>query len=153
MIDYDLARLYEVEARVLNQSVRRNTNRFPSDFMFQLSVSEWQELSNSSQFVMSSIKHRGAKYLPYVFTEQGIAMLSTILKSEKAIAVNIAIIRAFVLLRQHLSDYKDLKAEIARLEKEMNRKFKDINEALHYLLSPKSKPIEIGFKQKGRRKS
>lgn len=77
-------------------------------------------------------------------------MLSSVLKSERAIDVNIAIMSAFVLLRQHLADYKDLKQEIARLEKEMNRKFKDINEALHYLLSLKGKPIEIGFKQKGR---
>lgn len=79
-------------------------------------------------------------------------MLSSVLKSEKAIDVNIAIMRTFVLLRQHLTDYKNLKEEIARLEKEMNRKFKDINEALHYLLSPKGKPIEIGFKQTGRQR-
>jgi len=77
-------------------------------------------------------------------------MLSSVLKTEKAIDVNIAIMRAFVLLRQHLADYKDLKEGIAKLEKEMNRKFKDINEALHYLLSPKGKPVEIGFKQKDR---
>lgn len=150
MLDFDLAGLYEVEVRVLNQAVKRNSKRFPSDFMFQLSLPEWSGIMNSSQLVMSSQKHRGLKYLPYAFTEQGVAMLSSVLKSEKAIDVNIAIMRAFVLLRQHLSDYKDLKEEIARLEKEMNRKFKDINEALHYLLSPKGKPVEIGFKQKAR---
>jgi hypothetical protein len=93
-----------------------------------------------------------SKYLPFAFTEQGVAMLSSILRSDKAIDINIAIMRAFVLLRQHLMDYKDLKKEIEKLELEMNRKFKDINEVLHYLLSPKSKPTEIGFKQKGRKK-
>jgi hypothetical protein len=150
MLDFQLAELYEIEARILNQSVKRNIKRFPSDFMFQLSKGEWVLVLNSSQIVMSSTKHRGSKYLPYAFTEQGVAMLSSVLNSRKAIDVNIAIMRAFVLLRQHLTDYKDLKSEIAKLELEMNRKFRDINEVLKYLLSPKSKPTEIGFKQKGR---
>jgi len=150
MLDFDLAVLYEVEARVLNQAVKRNLKRFPPDFMFQIYLPEWTGIINSSQLVMSSRKHRGLKYLPFAFTEQGVAMLSSVLKTEKAIDVNIAIMRAFVLLRQHLADYKDLKEGIAKLEKEMNRKFKDINEALHYLLSPKGKPVEIGFKQKDR---
>ncbi len=150
MLDFDLARLYQVEARVLNQSVKRNIKRFPVDFMFRLTSEEWNEIMNSSQFVMSSIKNRGATYLPYAFTEQGVAMLSSVLHSDRAIDVNIAIMRAFVLLRQHLADYKDLKEEIGKLEREMKRKFKDIHEALHYLLNPKSKAGEIGFKQKGR---
>ena len=97
ILDFDLARLYEVEARVLNQSVKRNYRRFPPDFMFQLSHDEWSEIKNSSQTVMSSLKHRGLKYQPFAFTEQGVAMLSSILNSEKAIDVNIAIMRAFVL--------------------------------------------------------
>jgi hypothetical protein len=150
MLDFHLAELYEVETRALNQAVKRNIDRFPADFMIQLSVEEWEAMLNSSQFVMSSKKHRGLKYLPLAFTEQGVAMLSSVLRSKKAIDVNIAIMRAFVLLRQHLTDYKDLKEEIGKLEREMNRKFKDINEVLRYLLSPKSKPKEIGFKQKGR---
>lgn len=150
ILDFDNAKLYEVEARVLNQSVKRNFKRFSADFIFQVSRDEWAEILNSSQFVMSSLKHRGLKYFPFAFTEQGVAMLSSVLNSDKAIDVNIAIMRAFVLLRQHLADYKDLKKEIAILEKEMNRKFKDIIEALHYLLSPKRKPVEIGFKQNGR---
>ncbi len=152
ILDFELALLYEVEARVLNQAVKRNLKRFPSDFMFRLSLGEWTEVLNSSQLVTSSRKHRGLKYLPFAFTEQGVAMLSSVLKTKKAIDVNIAIMRAFVVLRQHLADYKDLKEEIAILEKEMNHKFRDINEALHYLLGPKGKPVEIGFKQKGRRK-
>jgi hypothetical protein len=136
---------------MLNQAVKRNIQRFPHDFMIQLSVEEWGILK--SQFVISKNEKRGGtQKLPHAFTEQGAAMLSSVLKSKKAIDVNIAIMRAFVLLRQHLADYQDLKNEIQALEKEMNRKFKDINEALHYLLSPKSKPIEIGFKQKARTK-
>ena len=150
MLDFHLAELYEVETRALNQAVKRNKERFPPDFMIQLSQKEWEAILNSSQFVMSSRKHRGAKYVTYAFTEQGVAMLSSVLRSSKAIEVNIAIMRAFVLLRQHLTDYKDLKEEIGKLEQEMNRKFKDINEVLRYLLSPKSKSKEIGFKQKGR---
>jgi hypothetical protein len=152
MLDFDLAELYGVEVRVLNQAVKRNIKRFPPDFMFQLYLNEWGEILNSSQIVMSSRKNRGLKYLPFSFTEQGVAMLSSVLKSKKAIDVNIAIMRAFVLLRQHLTDYTDLKQEIGKLERDMKRKFKDIDEALRYLLSPKSKPIEIGFKQRGRTK-
>jgi len=149
MLDFQLAELYEVETRMLNQAVKRNINRFPNDFMIQLSTEEWGILK--SQFVISKTEKRGGtQKLPYTFTEQGVAMLSSVLKSKKAIDVNIAIMRAFVMLRQHLADYQDLKNEIETLEKEMNRKFKDINDALHYLLSPKSKPVEIGFKQKAR---
>lgn len=146
MLDFQLAELYEVETRVLKQAVRRNRQRFPPDFLFELSENDIQSMV--SQFVIPSKSYFGGA-APFAFTEQGVAMLSSVLRSKKAIDVNIAIIRAFVLVRQHLTDYKDLKSEIKKLELEMNRKFKDINEALHYLLSPKSKPIEIGFKQKG----
>jgi hypothetical protein len=131
MLDFDLAELYEVETRVLKQAVRRNLDRFPDDFMFELSNEEYDNLT--SQNVISS--HGGRRYMPFAFTEQGVAMLSSVLKSKKAVQVNISIIRAFVVLRQHLADYKDLKEAIAVLEKEMNTKFKDINQALHYLLN------------------
>lgn len=114
--------------------------------MFELNAKEMENLR--SQTVTSS--WGGLRYAPFAFTEQGVAMLSSVLKSKKAIAVNIAVMRAFVLVRQHLSDYKDLKEQIEILEREMNRKFKDINEALHYLLSPKSKLRPIGFKIKGK---
>ncbi len=146
MLDADLAELYEVETKALKQAVKRNLDRFPSDFMFELSAKEMEILR--SQTVTSS--WGGLRYAPFAFTEQGVAMLSSVLKSKKAIAVNIAVMRAFVLVRQHLTDYKDLKEQIELLEREMNRKFKDINEALHYLLSPKSKPRAIGFKMKGK---
>ena len=144
MLDFDLAGLYSVETRVMNQAVKRNKNRFPKDFMFQLSVSEWHQLviesqvkvpkRNSSQFVMSSRKHRGERYLPYAFTEQGVAMLSAILKSKKAIDVNVAIMRAFVFLRQYALTHKDLTAKLKELEGKYDRQFKDIYEAINFLL-------------------
>jgi hypothetical protein len=145
ILDFHLGELYGVPTKVLKQSVKRNIQRFPSDFAFELSESEFENLR--SQIVTSS--WGGLRYKPYAFTEQGVAMLSSVLRSTKAIEVNIAIMRAFVLLRQHLTDYKDLKEEIQKLEREMNRKFRDINEVLKYLLSPKSKPRPIGFKIKG----
>ena len=98
MLDFDLAELYDVETRVFNQAVKRNIDSFPTDFMFRLTSEEWKE--NSSQNVMSSIKHRGAKYLPCAFTEHGVAMLSSILKSDTARTMNIVIIRAFIALRK-----------------------------------------------------
>ncbi len=150
MYDFHLAELYETEPKRLKEAVRRNIDRFPSDFMFELTREEYNSLR--SQFASLEAQGRGrhSKYLPFAFTEQGVAMLASVLNSPKAIQVNIAIVRAFVLLRQHLTDYKDLKEQIEKLEREMNRKFKDINEALHYLLSPKSQPRTIGFKIKGK---
>ncbi len=144
MLDFDLASLYNVETRVLNQAVKRNLTRFPRDFMFQLNISEWHELvmrspvkvpkRNSSQIVMSSRKHRGTVYLPYAFTEQGVAMLSAVLKSKKAIDVNVAIMRAFVFLRQYALSHKDLTAKLKELEGKYDKQFKDIYEAINYLL-------------------
>lgn len=141
MLDYHLAELYEVETKVLNQAVKRNSTRFPDDFMFQLSESEAKTLR--SQFVTLEKSH--FRYLPYVFTEQGVAMLSSVLRSEKAIAVNIAIMRAFVTIRQHLTDFETLKAKIEALEQDTDQRFKDVYEALDYLLSPKNARRLIGF--------
>lgn len=151
MLDFDLAEMYGVETRALKQAVRRNLERFPEDFMFQLSKPEWQQLITNCDNLPENIKFSPAT--PFAFTEQGVAMLSSVLNSQKAIEVNIAIIRAFVVLRQHLADYKDLKEEIAKLEKQMNTKFKDINQALNYLLNKDQKEKEqanrkqIGFKK------
>ncbi len=103
LLDFQLAQLYEVGTRVLNQAVKRNRNRFPEDFMFQLTISEMQNLI--SQNVISSEQHGGRRKLPFAFTEQGVAMLSSVLRSEKAIAVNIGIMRAFVAMRQHALNY------------------------------------------------
>ncbi|HSQ45496.1 MAG TPA: ORF6N domain-containing protein [Lutibacter sp.] len=148
MLDFDLAEMYETETKRLKEAVRRNIDRFPDDFMFKLSNDEYENLR--TQFATSN--RGGTRYMPFAFTEQGVAMLSSVLNSKKAIQVNIAVIRAFVVLRQHLADYKDLKENIATLEKQMNLNFKDINQALHYLLNKDSQEIaqherkQIGFK-------
>lgn len=148
MLDFDLAEMYEVETKVLKQSVKRNLNRFPKDFMFELTQNEFDSLR--SQFVTSN--RGGMRYLPFAFTEQGVAMLSSVLRSDKAIEVNINIIRAFVLMRQHLSDYKELKEKIEKIETEMNIKFQDIYQAINYLLQKDHQEIEqkerkrIGYK-------
>ena len=127
MLDFDLAALYEVETKSLNLSVKRNALRFPSDFMFQLTLDEWNQL----RFQIETSKRGGRRYLPYAFTEQGLAMLSGILNSEKAINVNIAIMRAFVMIRQYALTYKDLTNRL----KEIEGKFTDIYDAINYLLS------------------
>lgn len=156
MIDFTLAELYEVSTKSLNQAVRRNLERFPTDFMFQLSKSEWTAIArrsaeqNRSQFVTGSQKHRNPLFKPLAFTEQGVAMLSSVLRSKKAIEVNISIMRAFVMIRQHRDQYKELATEIRRLEKEMNLKFRNIYEALDFLTARKASIGEIGFKQQGR---
>ncbi|TSE03989.1 ORF6N domain-containing protein [Aquimarina algiphila] len=150
MLDFDLAELYEVETRVLKQAVRRNLKRFPVDFMFQLSKEVWKEVITNCDNLPENIKF--SPTTPFAFTEQGVAMLSSVLNSDKAIDVNIAIMRAFVALRHHLTDYGNLKENIAKLEKEMNVKFKDIHQALNYLLQKDQVQIEqqnrerIGFK-------
>ncbi len=126
MLDFDLAMLYEVETKALNLAVKRNAKRFPSDFMFQLIDSEWESL----RLQIETSKRGGRRYLPYAFTEQGLAMLSGVLNSDKAISMNIAIMRAFVMVRQYALTYKDLTERL----KEIEGKFTDVYEALNYLL-------------------
>lgn len=145
MLDFNLAELYGTETRILKQAFRRNIERFPLDFMFKLTNSEIDQLV--SQNVIPSKSYFGGS-LPFAFTEQGVAMLASVLNSQKAIQVNISIVRAFVLLRQHLANYKDLKTRIQALENEMKIKFKDIHQALNYLL--KRDKQEIDQKQRGR---
>ncbi len=142
-LDFDLAALYEVETRVLKQAVRCNLKRFPDDFMFQLSNKAWTEVITFCDNLTENIKF--SPVTPFAFTEQGVAMLSSVLKSEKAVEVNISIMRAFVLLRQHLTDYTILRDKIAGLENEMHIKFKDIHQALNYLLERDNAKIEIGY--------
>lgn len=145
MLDFHLADLYEIETRTLKQAVRRNNNRFPVDFMFELNESEIEYLV--SQFVIpSKSKLGGAK--PFAFTEQGVAMLSSVLNSEKAIAINIAIMRTFVSLREFALNYKELNDKITEIEKQ----FPDIYKILNFLMdkenSTSSKErIKIGFKK------
>jgi len=153
MIDSDLAELYGVETKVLLQSVKRNIKRFPQDFMFQLTKEEFDILR--SQFVTSS-SWGGRRYLPYVFTEQGVAMLSSVLKSERAIQVNIAIMRAFMKLRQILSTHKELAYKLTELERNIERhdkKIKAIFDAVRQLMTPSEKPKKrIGFHVKDEKK-
>jgi hypothetical protein len=135
MIDYDLAQMYMVETRVLNQGVKRNSNRFPIDFMFQLTLNEFEALQMSSQIVMTSKSKRPNKSLPYVFTEHGVAMLAGILKSDIAVNVNIAIIRAFIEMKKQISHYAELAQKIHTLENLTNSQFIEVYEALENLIN------------------
>lgn len=146
MLDRDLAEMYEVETRVLNQAVRRNSNRFPADFMFQLNEKEFENWK--SQFVISNSVKMGLRKRPYAFTEQGVAMLSSVLNSEKAIQVSIVIIRTFVLIRQFALNYEELQEKIIKLEKKYNKNFKEVFRALEYLF--KEKATEETFKNRER---
>ena len=146
MLDFDLAEMYEVETRILNQAVKRNIKRFPHDFMFQLTINEWETMS--SQIVMTYPKKRPKTALPLAFTEQGVAMLSTVLRSDKAINVNIAIMRAFVFIRQYALSHKDLTEKLKEMENKYNKQFKDIYEAINFLLQKDNQETE----QKNRKK-
>jgi ORF6N domain len=162
LLDFDLAALYGVETRMLNQAVRRNADRFPADFMFQLSIEETETLSqlvtpaaaghdvsNSSQIVMSSGKYRGKRYRPYAFTEQGVAMLSSVLNSESAVKMNIAIMRAFVQLRRALETNRELARKFSELERRIDKHDEEIAailEAIRQLMAASENPRrEIGF--------
>ena len=142
MLDRDLAMLYEVPTKSLNLAVKRNIDRFPKDFMFQLTKNEWASL----RFQFETSKRGGTRYLPYAFAELGVAMLSSVLKSQKAIQTNIAIMRTFVMLREYAMNYKELQKKIEKLEGRYNQKFQDIYEVLKFLISPKSKRKPIGFR-------
>jgi len=143
MLDFDLAEMYEVQTKNLNLAVKRNINRFPKDFMFQLNKTEWEVLrlqivtSNSQRLQIETLETgRGkyTKYLPHAFTEQGLAMLSGILNSEKAIEVNIAIMRAFVFMRKYALTHKDLTEKLRELETKYDKQFKDVYDAINFLL-------------------
>jgi hypothetical protein len=176
MLDFDLAALYEVETRVFNQAVKRNIESFPDDFMFRLTTKEWREMrsqiviayaessdhqsTNSSQIVMSSKKHRGESYLPYAFTEHGVTMLASILKSPIARKMNIAIVRAFIALRKFVIEYKDILEQLNGLKEKISghdAQLNQIYEALENMLDKKAeeenklelwmKRERIGFKK------
>ncbi len=177
MLDFDIAHLYEVETRVFNQAIKRNIQSFPKDFMFRLTAKEWKGMmsqivissdlelemnnKNSSQIVMSSRKHRGEKYLPYVFTEHGVTMVASVLKSPKARKMNIAIVRAFIsfkkLAHSNLSAINLLKELRDRID-EHDVQLKSIYDALENMLDEKEegklqklkweKRERIGFKNK-----
>ena len=167
MLDFDLAALYGVATKVLNQAVKRNRERFPDDFMFQLTTQErsilgalivnssqqlvgnQMTLSNRSQIVTGSLKHRETRSRPYAFTEQGVAMLSSVLKSERAVKVNIAIMRAFVKLRETLETNRELARKFTEPERCVGKhdaKIDAILEAIRQLMAPPATPRrEIGF--------
>ncbi len=150
MLDSDLAELYNTETKRLKEAVRRNTERFPSDFMFELNKLEFESLR--TQFASSN--RGGTRYMPFAFTEQGVAMLASVLNSAKAIEVNIQIVRAFVLLRQYALTHTDLNIKLKELESKFNKQFKDVYEALNYLLTKEKQESEqnqrkrIGYKTK-----
>lgn len=147
MIDADLAKLYGVTTKVFNQGVKRNMQRFPSDFMFQLTENECDNLR--SQTVTSSSDHGGRRYLPYVFTEHSVAMLSSVLNSERAVQMNIFIIRAFIKMREMLETNKDLAIKIGEIEKRQDKQdnlLSTIDQAVRQLLNVPIKPNgKIGF--------
>ena len=148
MLDKDLAELYGVETKVLNQAIKRNANRFPEDFMFQLTWTEFENLK--SQIVTSS--WGGVRKLPNAFTEQGVAMLSSVLKSETAIRVNIQIIRVFTRMREMIMTHKDILLQLEKIEKKLTGHDEDLALVFKYLkqlLNPPQPPRQkIGFKRK-----
>ncbi len=149
LLDADLAALYGVEVKALNQAVRRNADRFPADFMFQLS---WEEAERSrSQFVTliePGVRGRNVKYRPYAFTEQGVAMLSSVLRSKRAAQVNVEIMRAFVRLRELVGHSRVLTKRLNDLEAKYDHQFKVVFDAIRELMTPPSAPRRrIGFVQ------
>lgn len=134
LLDFDLAELYETETKRLKEAVRRNMERFPSDFMFELTKDEYNTLR--TQFATLDNRGRGkhSKYSPFAFTEQGIAMLASVLRSPKAIEVNIQIVRAFVFLRKYALSHTELTQKLEELETKYNKQFNDIFEAINYLI-------------------
>ena len=129
LLDFDLANLYDTETRIIKQAVRRNSNRFPEDFMFELTQEEFDSLR--SQIVTSN--RGGLRYMPFAFTEQGVAMLSSVLNNERAIEINIAIMRSFVSLRKFALTYEELTKRVTEIEQQ----FPDIYKALNHLMDSK----------------
>ena len=155
MLDSDLAKLYGVETRVLNQAVKRNFGRFPEDFMFQLTKEEFENLKSQS-VTSSSENYGGRRKLPYIFTEQGVAMLSSVLNSERAAQVNIGIMRAFVSMRKMLLTDEEVGKKLVEIENKLgshDENFKKVFTAIRLLMNPPDKSDkEIGFIQRGKDK-
>jgi hypothetical protein len=147
ILDYELAKLYEVETKALKQAVRRNIDRFPEDFMFHLTKEEWKLLRTQS-VTLEIGKGHYPKYLPFAFTEQGVAMLSAVLNSQRAIQASIQIMRAFVLMRQWALQYHDLQKKLTDLEKRFGQKFTDIEQVLNYLIQKDQKQVQQGGRKR-----
>lgn len=150
MLDFDLAELYDTETKVLKQAVRRNLERFPADFMFELKKEEYDSLRSQS-VTLENGRGKYSKYLPFAFTEQGVAMLSSVLKSTKAVEVNISIMRVFVFIRQYALSHIDLTEKLLELENKYDIQFLDVYEALKFLMDEKQSQLDwnnrkqIGF--------
>jgi hypothetical protein len=151
LLDFDLALLYEVETKVLNQAVKRNIKRFPDDFMFRLTIEESENMR--SQIVTAYQNKRNITATPFAFTEQGIAMLSGILNSDVAINVNIAIMRTFVMIRKYALEHKEFNEKLLEMETKYDKKFSDVYDALNYLIKKEEKETiqkdrkQIGYKK------
>jgi hypothetical protein len=149
ILDFELAKLYGIETKRLKESVRRNSKRFPIDFMFELTKEEWAILR--TQFATS--RWGGPRYAPFAFTEQGVAMLSSVLNTDRAIEVNISIMRAFVMMRQWALTHQELSARLDALEQQYGQKFSDIEQVLNFLIQKDQKKAQqqqrdrIGFKK------
>lgn len=157
MLDLDLAILYGVETKRLNEQVKRNSKRFPADFMFQLSPQEWLQVQQSAEFLLSlnrsqfatgSVKNRNRQYLPYAFTEHGVTMLASVLRSEKAVEANIHVVRAFIALRHIAVQYRELAEKLAKLESSNTKQFKEIYQALNFLVNKKQKEEDFNKRQR-----
>ena len=154
MLDFDLAELYEVETRVLNQAVKRNAERFPEKFMFQLKDEEWKYMS--SQIVTTYPEKRPKSAIPFAFTEHGVTMLASVLRSKKAIQTNIAIVEAFISLKEFAQNYKKLSDKLKELESRYDKNFKDIYQAINFLIEKENQSAnqkertKIGYKKEGK---
>ena len=150
MLDFDLAELYQVKTRTLKQAVKRNIDQFPDDFMFPVTRSEWSEVITNCDNLPEGIKF--SLVTPFAFTEQGVAMLSRVLKSKKAKMMNISMVRAFVILRHYALSHHDLTEKLKKMEDRYNKQFKDVYDALNFLLQKDSQEAtqatrkRIGFK-------
>jgi phage regulator Rha-like protein len=162
MLDYEIAEMFEVLTKALNQAVKRNIERFPADFMFQLTEKEWEKMRSQ---IATASKKRNISALPYAFTEHGVTMLASVLRSEKAVKVSIAVVRAFISLKQYISDRKNISKQIASIKDELSERIDEqdvqiieIYQVLDKLIQDKEeqKPVErevIGFKTKSKNKN
>lgn len=155
MLDFDLAELYEVETKRLNEAVKRNIERFPERFMFRLTKTEW-EVMRSQIATASDQSKRNISTTPFAFTEHGVTMLASVLRSKKAIQTNIAIVEAFISLKEFVLNYKELSDKLKELESRYDKNFKDIYQAINFLIekekqsSQQKDRTKIGYKKEGK---
>ena len=155
MLDFDLAELYEVETKRLNEAVKRNIERFPERFMFRLTKTEW-EVMRSQIATASDQSKRNISTTPFAFTEHGVTMLASVLRSKKAIQTNIAIVEAFISLKEFVLNYKELSDKLKELESRYDKNFKDIYQAISFLIekekqsSQQKERTKIGYKKEGK---